>query len=188
MVLNTMLYMKKNFRKYLRTLHRDLGYFFIGLTCIYGVSGIILNLKSNEKDPAYSEIHFEKQLAQNLSAQDLKQNWLKWVGDKAELNRVIPQGKHLQLYLKGGLGNYNPTSGELAFVTYKERTLVKFMNEIHYNSGKRFTWMVNTFAVIMIFLAMSGAVIVRGKNGFMKRGIWLMLAGLALPIVWYFVA
>ncbi len=178
--------MKINYRKYLRILHRDLGYFFIGLTCIYGISGIILNLKPEGKDPAYRETHFEKTLRANLSQQELKDNWKELIGEWPKLNRVIPKGKILQIYLHGGLGTYNAQTGKIDCVTYEERKLVKFINEIHYNSGKRFTWLANIFGVCLIFLAISGAVIIRGKKGFMKRGLWMMLAGLAVPIIWYF--
>ena len=35
--------MKINWRRWNRVLHRDLGYFFFGITLIYSISGIALN-------------------------------------------------------------------------------------------------------------------------------------------------
>ena len=43
----------KTLRKWSRILHRDIGYFFIGTTIIYGLSGIALNHMS-DWNPNYS--------------------------------------------------------------------------------------------------------------------------------------
>ena len=43
----------KGLRKWSRILHRDIGYFFIGTTLIYGISGIALNHMS-DWNPNYS--------------------------------------------------------------------------------------------------------------------------------------
>ena len=42
----------KKLRKWSRILHRDIGYFFIGTTIIYGLSGIALN-HMNDWNPNY---------------------------------------------------------------------------------------------------------------------------------------
>ncbi len=176
---------KNKIRKTLRNWHRDLGYFFIGLTLIYGVSGIILNLKDAEKDPAYKEIRFSEKIQGNLMPDELKEIWSLQIESEFKLNRIIPANNSYKLFLNSGTGYYIPATGELSFTTYKKRNLVKFINNIHYNSGKRFTWLVNIFAVCLIFLAISGGIILKGKYGFKKRGWWLILAGLAVPVIWY---
>jgi hypothetical protein len=117
--------------------------------------------------------------------EELEQEWDRRFSDQVTLNRIIPGQTHFKLFLNGGIGSYNVMDGALESVYYKEITTLRFMNEIHYNSGKRFTWMANIFAGSMIFLALSGAVILRGKNGFRQRGVWLVLAGLLIPVVWY---
>ena len=43
----------KTLRKWSRILHRDIGYFFIGTTLIYAISGIALNHMS-DWNPNYS--------------------------------------------------------------------------------------------------------------------------------------
>ena len=43
----------KNLRKWSRILHRDIGFFFIGTTLIYAISGIALNHLS-DWNPNYS--------------------------------------------------------------------------------------------------------------------------------------
>ncbi len=173
-------------RKLLRSLHRDLGYFFVGITCIYAISGYILNSKTEGKDPAFEEIVFEKQIKTDLSNTELYKGWEKIIPDAPTCKRIIPVKDKFLIYVNGGMGEYDPISGNISLLTYKEKPIVKFMNNIHYNQGKRFTWLANFFAITMIFFAISGIVIVKGKRGFKKRGVWLMIVGIIVPFLLYF--
>ena len=174
-------------RKLFRILHRDLGYFFIGLTCIYGISGIILIYKKEGKDPAFREMNTKKQIQSNLTPFELKDQWPELMADLPKLNRVIAVNDQYRLFIVGGLGQYNPVDGQLTCTVYEEKTIVKFMNDIHYNTGKQYTWLGNISAGSLIFLAISGAVIIKGRKGFRKRGVWIMLGGVLLPLVWYWI-
>jgi hypothetical protein len=180
-------WINKKWRKLLRSLHRDLGYFFAGLTCLYAVSGILLNIKSEGEDPAYSEIRIEKKLKSNYSQKELKTNWSILLPEAPEITHIFfDKSNNYNIYVKGGMGKYSPKTGLINIRIYKERKIIKFINDIHYNQGKRFTWLANIFAIILIFFSISGLLIVKGKKGFMKRGVWLMIGGILLPILLYF--
>jgi hypothetical protein len=45
----------------------------------------------------------------------------------------------------------------------------------------------DVFSFLLIFLALSGLVMVRGKRGFMKRGIWFMLLGFVLILIFVWI-
>ncbi|MGB0855658.1 MAG: PepSY-associated TM helix domain-containing protein [Nitrosopumilus sp.] len=173
------------FTKTMRSLHRDLGYLFIGLTLIYAVSGILVVLKREGHNPAYKEVEHVVQAKANLSPDELKTYWKENVKELPKLTRVISKNENYKIYVKGGMGFYDPRSGEIDVTTYKRIQVFKFVNDIHYNVGKRFTIIAIVFCVIMIFFAVSGAIIVKGKNGFKRRGVWLMLVGIAVPILLY---
>lgn len=175
-----------SFRKTLRALHRDLGYLFVGLSLIYAISGIILVLKPKEKDPAFKEIRVEQTLEKNLTPDEITAQW-KSVSEDIGLNRVIPYGDIYRVYLKGGIGEYNPQSGHIHFTTYRERPVVKFMNQVHYNTGKKFTWLGIIYAVTLIFFTLSGAIMLKGKTSFLKRGWWITLIGIIAPVIWYLI-
>ena len=67
----------KQLRKWSRILHRDIGYFFIGTTLIYGLSGIALNHMS-DWNPNYSVEINNFSTAINLEKSDTtKENVLK---------------------------------------------------------------------------------------------------------------
>ncbi|NOU59399.1 PepSY-associated TM helix domain-containing protein [Marinifilum caeruleilacunae] len=178
------LWSKKFWRKWLRLIHRDLGYFFVGITIIYAVSGIILNHKKHNEDPAYRTITQNYNLEANLSPDQLKTYWGNHFSDY-HLNRIIPNAENYDLYLKGGLGKYNPMSGGLTFEVYEKKQWVYFMNKLHYNSKKGWTLMADIFAVAMLVFALSGMFMVPGKKGITGRGKWLIAIGIIVPFLFF---
>lgn len=173
---------KKTITKWLRALHRDLGYFVVGITLVYAVSGIILSHRDG-KDPAFKTEIIELQFPPNLSKEGFQNEWQKQ--NPAPLNNTVPQSNNLNLFLKGGLGTYNAETGAVHCELYHKRVLVDFMNRLHYNQKKGWIPVADFFAAVLIFLAVSGLVIVPGKNGFKRRGIWFMLAGFLLVLAYY---
>jgi hypothetical protein len=59
------------------------------------------------------------------------------------------------------------------------------VNYLHLNHGKGFwTWFADIYAVGLLILACTGIFIITGKKGLGGRGRWLLLAGLAIPLVY----
>ncbi|MFC0875937.1 peptidase [Saccharicrinis sp. FJH2] len=170
-------------RKWLRILHRDLGYFLVGITIVYSISGIILNHKKQGVDPAYKTVlvqdKFENSLTVDRFAADFGKSYPEYT-----INKVLPQETGYQLFLKGGVGFYNYQSGELWFEFYKKKPVIFFFNKLHYNQKKFWTTPSDIFAGALIFLAISGLIMVRGKNGFARRGAWFALAGILFVVVY----
>lgn len=174
----------KKMRKWLRFIHRDLGYFFVGITIIYSVSGIILNHKKNGEDPAYRTVYESMDLDANFTPEQLANYWKENINEYS-LNRILPEEDSYHIYLKGGLGNYNPISGKLSFEVYKKKQWVYFINKLHYNSKKGWTLMADLFAIAMILFAISGMFMVPGKKGITGRGKWLILIGILIPFLFF---
>ncbi|PVX52199.1 hypothetical protein C7377_0505 [Balneicella halophila] len=178
---------KKSLNKLNRTLHRDLGYLFIGLTVIYAFSGIALVLKQYNIDIEYSEETIKNEFSPNLSKDEFKLDWSKQ-DELPRLTRVkIDNHSNYRLLVKGGEGVYNITTGEVKLSIFKTNKLIKFANDIHYNIGKRFTWLAILYCCMLIFFAISGAIIVKGKKGFKRRGVWFALIGIGIPVIYYFI-
>jgi len=178
----------KKLNKSIRSLHRDLGYLFIGLTLIYAVSGILLVLKKNEQNPSYREMVWEKTAKLHLTPNELKTYWKEHLSDAPKLTQVIPADESYNIYVKGGLGEYCPYNGKIKLTTFKKVPVYKFVNDIHYNSGKRFSSIAIIYAIVLIFFAISGAIMVKGKNGFKRRGVWLTMIGFIIPVLLFLFA
>ena len=60
--------------RFLRIVHRDLGFFVVGMTLVYGISGIVLN-RMDGKDPAFRTEANNLQLPANLTKDELTLAW-----------------------------------------------------------------------------------------------------------------
>ncbi len=172
---------KFNVNHILRSIHRDLGYFVVGITLVYAISGILLNHRGNSNPAAGIKIT-KQYFPPNLSKEDLE---LKWSAKKTNptLNAVVDDKKGYKLYFEGGTGLYNKGDGKLKIEIVYTKPFINFINQLHYNQKKGWTFFADFFAVSLLFLAISGLVIVKGKNGFWKRGIWLVLFGILIVVI-----
>ncbi|MCL3779522.1 peptidase [Prolixibacteraceae bacterium JC049] len=169
-------------RKWMRIIHRDLGFLLVGITIVYCVSGYLLNHREDEKDPGYKTTVVSEQLAPNLTAAQLKNIWSEKF-EEVQLRRTIQQGEIIHLYLKGGLGAYNTQNGHIKFETYKARPLLIFFNKLHYNRVKNWNWVADFFVFGMLFLAISGLFITPGKKGLAGRGKWYVIGGILIVVI-----
>lgn len=175
-------YSKNNIIKWLRLLHRNLGYLFVGITIVYGVSGIILNHKQNRKDPAFKTLHVENQLPKMLTITEFEKVFNAEFSDFT-LNKVLPEEDRYQLFIQGGLGHYYKETGHISLEVYKKKPLVYFMNKLHYNQKNYWTVFADVYAGALLYFALSGLFMVRGKNSIAKRGKWYLIAGIAIVLL-----
>lgn len=178
----------KNIRKWSRLLHRDIGFFFIGTTLIYGISGIALNHMS-DWNPNYSvEInHFTTPI--NLeNTKNVKNNILLLL-DKID-NRdnykkhYYPDSHKLKIFLKGGSSILiNTMNGKGRAEYLKKRPLFYQVNYLHYNPSRLWTWFSDAFAAALILFAITSIFMLKGKNGILGRGGIYALLGIIIPIL-----
>ena len=170
------------FIRFLRAIHRDLGFFVVGITLVYAISGIILN-HLDGSDPAF---HNEKKTVQfpaNLNVPELTNVWQ---ADKQlpTLKRILRvDDNRLRLFLEGGIGEYHSSDGSLTYETHQKRVIVYWINRLHYNKVKGWSLVADLFAGSLILLAITGLFIVKGKRGFAGSGKWYVLIGLLIPIL-----
>jgi hypothetical protein len=170
-------------RKWLRILHRDLGYLVVGFCIIYGVSGFLLNhLDGN--DPAYKTIREHLVLPQGLSKSELEASWLA-KEESPPLKQILNASPgYYRIMLNGGVGIYSIETGEVDYEFHQQRVLIYYLNKFHYNKVKGWTLTADFFAFSLIFLALSGLFMFPGKNGFGGRGKWFFAAGVLIPVVY----
>jgi len=169
-------------KKWLRIIHRDLGFLMVGICLVYAVSGILLN-HMNGKDPAYKSVEETIQFDKNLDGDGLARLWNTKDGLPV-LKKVFHTGDaRYSLMLDGGIGYYNPSTGELQYEHHSKRQLVYWINKLHYNKINGWSFMADFFAISLIFFAVSGLFIVSRKNGILGRGKWYLIAGICIPVI-----
>ncbi|WP_439185098.1 PepSY-associated TM helix domain-containing protein [Carboxylicivirga taeanensis] len=176
----------KAVRKWLRIIHRDLGYVMVGITIIYGISGYVLN-HMDGKDPAYETVEGIALLPAGLSKTQVKEAWV-LQDELPAIKRILPiDGEHYRLMLDGGIGVYQSNNGEVVYEQHRKKPFIYFINKLHYNKVGGWTLMGDIFAFTLIFFAISGLFMVKGPKGLGGRGKWYLLIGLAIPIIYLFI-
>ena len=171
-----------NLRRFLRIIHRDLGFLMVGITLVYGISGIYLN-HLDGKDPAFRIEAKTLQLPVNLSNNELKSAW-EADENLPKLNRILRiDDSQSRLFLDGGIGVYNADSGSVNYEKHKKRLLIYWINKLHYNKVKGWSNVADIFAVSLILLAVSGLFLVKGKRGLAGSGKWYLIIGILIPIL-----
>lgn len=71
----------------------------------------------------------------------------------------------------------------------KPRFFLYVANWLHLNRGKKgWTYIADFYAVVLLVLAFSGMIMVRGRQGLVGRGGVFLLIGLAIPIIYIIIA
>ena len=179
---------KKNWRGVLRAIHRDLGYACVGLTIVYAISGVAVNhvehwnpnLDITHERVALGPIEHTAPVA-DATVQDILSR-LSLPGEvkttfqsSPDTLRIIQEGVTVDLDLNSGRGLIERKS---------TRPVIYETNVLHLNHPKgAWTWIADLFAISLAFLALSGMLILKGRQGVLQRGLWFTIGGIVLPIV-----
>ncbi|RNC66275.1 peptidase [Proteiniphilum sp. X52] len=158
----------------------------VGLSLVYGISGILLN-HMNGKDPSYKVEETSLTFAPGLTREEFKQAWQSEAG-RPGLNTIGETAGKYRLMLQGGIGEYDPQSGVVQYQTSRRKPFAYWVNRLHYNRVKGWSPMADMFAGSVIFLAVSGLFMVKGKHGITKRGKWYLIIGLLIPVLYILLA
>jgi uncharacterized protein len=176
-----------NLYKLNRILHRDLGYFYVGLILIYSISGIAVNHRK-DWNPNYSiinkEFKFDKPVSRINVDTRLINEILSKIGEETNYkNHYFPKDSILTIFIDGGNVKVNINTGICIQETIRRRPILYEINFLHYNPGVLWTWFSDIFCVMLIFLAISGLFIIKGKNGLKWRGTIFCILGIVVPIL-----
>lgn len=178
----------KSIRKWCRILHRDFGFFFVGASIIYGISGIALN-HLRDWNPNYlvkREI-VKTDLSLNKSS-ELEKNifeFLDEIDDKDNYkSHYFPEPGYIKIFLKGGSSVFlDIKTGEGTAEFLVKRQVIYQSNFLHYNPNKWWMWFSDIFAGALILLAITSIFMVRGKKGAWGRGGVYIALGIIIPVL-----
>lgn len=175
-----------NWRRWNNILHRDIGYLSVGLTIIFAVSGIAVNHVA-DWNPNYS-IRTERIQVKPLT--DVPSEvivpqvlaYLK-INEKPQ-SSFRPSPSTVHIFFQGKTLKLNLASGEGEWEIVQERPILHDFNYLHLNHAKKWwTYFSDLYAAALLFLAISGLFVLKGKNGLSGRGKWLTGIGIVIPII-----
>ncbi len=180
---------KRRWRGWLRAIHRDLGYLAVGLTLIYALSGLAINhiadwdpnfvsyTRERTIAPIPAEVPDPDAIAQARAALQVGAPRSTYrAGDEIHLEY---DDKKLVVY---------GDSGKVIEQGRESRFFLRVANWLHYNRGKKaWTYVADTYALLLLYLAVSGIFMIKGKKGLRWRGALLLSLGAGVPlgyVVW----
>jgi len=175
-------------RKLIRVLHRDLGYFFFGLSIIYAVSGIALN-HLRDFNPNYEIKHYDLQIPAPIKQEVVDIEWIESMLTEYDIKEsykkfYFPADNQLKVFLDKGNLTVNLISGEGLLETIYKRPILFEMNFLHYNPGVWWKWFSDIFCVAWIIISVTGLFLIKsGKHSIKRRGAAWTIAGIIVPVL-----
>lgn len=172
-------------RHWNRSLHRDVGYFVVGLTVIYAISGIAVN-HIDSWNPSYTFERVEESF-EPFEPTD-REETVATLLERLDLPEPIDSFRRtpaeVALFYDGWSVEADVLEGTALVERPRERPVLYQFNVLHLNHAKgAWTWIADAYAVLLVFMPISGLFILRGKKGFGGRGKWLVTAGVLLPVL-----
>lgn len=174
-------------RPWVRAIHRDFGYFVVGLTIIYAISGLAVN-HIKDWDPNFKQINVTHHVAGPFSKDDhaAAAKVLAELGVTDKPQDVYRADAHeLDIVFDKRTFHADTTNGTVLEEGQKPRFFIRVADWLHENRGKKaWTYIADSYAVLLLYLAISGLFMIPGKKGLKGRGAVIALAGAAVPVLY----
>jgi hypothetical protein len=181
-------------RKWLRALHRDIGYLAVGLTFVYALSGIAINHVA-DWDPNFAAIEETHQLPAGLNgpvpgdaqaAQRAARAALDALKRNDRIDDVYALDEaHLDITLEHSTLYVDFKQQSVREEGQRPRVGLRVANWLHLNRGKKaWTYIADGYALVLLYLATSGLFMLPGSKGLRGRGAVLSLLGAAIPVLY----
>lgn len=174
-------------RPWLRAFHRDAGYFVVGFTLLYATSGIAVNHIA-DWDPNFHQVNRTHQVSLPKSEEDqaITRQVLRALDVKEtprESYRVSASA--LDIVFDQRTFHVDTRTGVVQEEGQSPRFFLRAANYLHLNRGKKaWTYIADVYAVLLIFLALSGLFMIPGKKGIIRRGALIASIGAAIPALY----
>lgn len=177
-------------RKWNRVLHRDIGFFIVGMCLVYALSGIALN-HVDDWNPNYHvtrmDVRWEPPPGDELPSKEAVLAFLDEHGERDNYKNHIASSRYeLKIFVQGGTVEVDTRSGIGVLEKLQRRRFFYEVNFLHYNPRRLWLWFSDAFCVALIVVSITGLFIIRGKKGITGRGAWLTGAGIVVPLILLF--
>lgn len=174
-------------RPWLRAVHRDIGYFSVGLTVVYAVSGLAVNHIA-DWEPNFQQVTRAHQLPLPLPAGDeeagARTRELLEIG--APVREVYRTSEHeIEVVFDQRTVRVDTRSGRALEEGQEPRFFLRVANWLHLNRGKRaWTLIADTYAVFLLLLSITGLWMFPGRKGLLGRAGVITALGALVPVLY----
>ena len=174
-------------RRWLRALHRDVGYLSVGLTVVYAASGLAVN-HVGEWDPNFVQYDETRELGRSLEGDDREVARIALAAldlDEEPEDVYRSEPDRVEVVLADKTIHVDTTTGSIYGEGQEPRFFLRVANWLHLNRGKEaWTVFADGYAVFLLFLATSGLFMLPGRKGLLGRGGVLTVIGVLVPVLY----
>jgi len=176
----------------IRGLHRDLGYFYIGLIISFAFSGIMMNHREHWHPEKYTTTSTPVTVILPQNEDEISENFVKNLGKKLgiedEVRRhKVKEGKLRVAFEKHEL-EVDLKSGKGELEAFEKTPIISHVMKLHKSTSNFWIYYSDIFGLSLITIAITGAIMIpAGKFTFKRRGWKLALAGLLFPLLFLIV-
>jgi uncharacterized protein len=174
-------------RPWVRAIHRDVGYFSVGLTFVYAISGLAVNHIA-DWEPNFVSVTRTHQLPLPLPAPDeqLAARARDLAGIQAPVREVFRAGDDaLEVVFDRRTLRVDTRSGRVLEEGQEPRFFLRVANWLHLNRGKRaWTLIADGYALFLLLLSVTGLWMFPGRKGIVGRAGLIAVAGALVPALY----
>ena len=170
-----------------RNLHRDLGYFYIGLIISFAFSGILMNHREDWHPEKYTTE--TKLIKVNIPNEDLitekyAENLGKTLGIDDKFRRYKVKKGELKISFEKNDVEIDIKTGKGEIISFNKTPIISQTMKLHKNTSNWWIYYSDIFGISLITIAITGTLMIpAGKLSFRKRGWKLALAGIIFPLL-----
>jgi hypothetical protein len=170
-----------------RSLHRDLGYFFVGLIIAFSISGLFLNHREVWHPLNYEYASESVNVGKNLKKDILDENRIEKISETLNINDKIRRfGFEDDIvwvsYEKADL-EFNLSTGAGSLKKFMVTPVLGQMTQLHIDTNVFWIYYSDIFAISLLVIAITAIIFPKGKYSFKKYGWKLALSGLLFPLI-----
>jgi len=174
-------------RPWVRAIHRDAGYLGVGLTIVYALSGLAVNHIA-DWDPNFRQIsrNYTLQAPLPSAPEAAASAVLRSLEIHERPSEVYAAGEDsVDVVLDRRTLHVTPSSGKVVEEGQSPRVFLRVANWLHLNRGKKaWSYVADTYAAVLLYLAISGLFMIPGRKGLWGRGALLAALGAAIPVTY----
>ena len=173
-----------------RNLHRDLGYFYIGLIISFAFSGLLMNHRDAWHPEKYTtetkaievklpeESKIDEKFAEDLGKKLGIDDKMRRHNIKKEVFKISFENHDVEIDMKSGKGE---------IVSFVKTPIISQAMKLHKNTSNFWIYYSDIFAISLIVIALTGTLMIKaGKFSWKNRGWKLAVAGVVFPLLFLF--
>ncbi|MCW2120916.1 PepSY-associated TM helix domain-containing protein [Flavobacterium sp. 7A] len=170
-----------------RNLHRDLGYFYIGLIVSFAFSGLMMNHRESWHPEKYTT-QTQMLIIKLPEISELNDDYATKLGNRYhfhdKLRRQTIKNNTYKISFEKHDVEIDIKTGKGEIVSFNKTPIISQAMSLHTNTSNFWIYYSDIFALSLIIIALTGIIMVKeGEFSFRSRGWKLAIAGIIFPLI-----